>query len=168
MDHKGVRKKLALLLLSPLEWSLLLGLPFTCNAGIHMFTLFNASAPSWNLLLFALLEVVLVSWVYGVDRFLDNMEEMNIKLNPVIRRFWWFSWKIITPVILTLLLLSCWQEFGQISYKGEVYPVWVQILGYLITGHRSIILINLSKIYYRLHSDSSASGWYSRGCQTSQ
>ena len=93
-----------------------------------MFTLFNASAPSWNLLLFALLEVVLVSWVYGVDRFLDNMEEMNIKLNPVIRRFWWFSWKIITPVILTLLLVSCWQEFGQISYKGEVYPVWVQIL----------------------------------------
>ena len=129
-----------------------------------MFTLFNASAPSWNLLLFALLEVVLVSWVYGVDRFLDNMEEMNIKLNPVIRRFWWFSWKIITPVILTLLLLSCWHEFGQISYKGEVYPVWVQILGYLITGHRSIILINLSKIYSRLHADSPASGWYSRGC----
>ena len=25
-------------------------------------------APSWNLLLFALLEVLLVSWVYGVDR----------------------------------------------------------------------------------------------------
>jgi hypothetical protein len=34
----------------------LLGLPFTCPAGIHMFTLFNASAPSWNLILFALLE----------------------------------------------------------------------------------------------------------------
>ena len=38
----------------------LLGLPFCCNGGIHMFTLFNASAPSWNLLLFALLEVSIV------------------------------------------------------------------------------------------------------------
>ena len=35
-----------------------LGLSFTCQGGIHMFTLFNAAAPSWNLLLFTLLEVM--------------------------------------------------------------------------------------------------------------
>ena len=50
-----------------------------------MFTLFDASAPSWNLLLFVLLEVVVVAWVYGVDRFLDNMGEMDIKLGKVTR-----------------------------------------------------------------------------------
>ena len=64
---------------------LILGLPFCCNGGIHMFTLFNASAPSWNLLLFALLEVVLVSWVYGVDTFLDNLTEMDINLPAPVR-----------------------------------------------------------------------------------
>ena len=54
----------------------LLGLTFTCPGGIHMFTLFNESAPSWNLLLFALLEVILISWAYGADKFLDHLEDM--------------------------------------------------------------------------------------------
>jgi hypothetical protein len=47
-----------------------------------MFTLFNASAPSWNLLLFALLEVVVVAWLYGAEKFLQNLsEEMEIKMS---------------------------------------------------------------------------------------
>ena len=56
-----------------------------CLAGIHMFTLFDASAPSWNLLVFVLIEVLVVTWVYGLDRFLDNMEEMDIKLGKITR-----------------------------------------------------------------------------------
>ncbi len=44
------------------------GTCFTCGGGIHAFVLFNASAPSWNLLLFALLEVVAVAWLYGTDK----------------------------------------------------------------------------------------------------
>ena len=60
--------------------------------GIHMFTLFNDSAPSWNLILFALLEVVLISWAYGVDKFLDHLEDMiphfstnaKVKLIPTL------------------------------------------------------------------------------------
>ena len=50
-----------------------------------MFTLFDASAPSWNLLVFVLLEVVVVTKVYGLDRFLDNMEEMDIQLGKMTR-----------------------------------------------------------------------------------
>lgn len=50
-----------------------LGLSFTCGGGIHMFALFNASAPSWNLLLFTLLEVVAVGWIYGTDNVMENL-----------------------------------------------------------------------------------------------
>lgn len=35
--------------------------------------------------MFALLEVVLVSWLYGVDTFLDNMAEMGIRLSKPTR-----------------------------------------------------------------------------------
>ena len=99
-----------------------------------MFTLFDASAPSWNLLLFALLEVLIVNWIYGVDRFLENMEEMNIKLGFLTRIYWKLSWKFITPMILSLLLVFSWSEFGHVGYKNEQYPLAIQILGYLITG----------------------------------
>ena len=113
---------------------LVLGLPFSCNGGIHMFTLFDASAPSWNLLLFALLEVVLVSWVYGVDTFLENIAEMNIQISPLVKLYWKLSWKFTTPLILATLLAFSWRDFGQVEYNGMSYPLWVQLMGYLITG----------------------------------
>jgi len=119
---------------------LVLGLPFCCNGGIHMFTLFNASAPSWNLLLFALLEVVLVSWVYGVDKFLDNLSEMDINLPAPLKFYWKYSWKYTTPGILVVLLVFSWYDFGHVGYNGVPYPFWVQILGYMITGCTLIAL----------------------------
>jgi solute carrier family 6 amino acid transporter-like protein 5/7/9/14 len=119
---------------------LVLGLPFCCNGGIHMFTLFNASAPSWNLLLFAFLEVVLVSWVYGVDKFLENLSEMDINLPAPVKFYWKFSWKFTTPSILLVLLLCSWYDFGHVGYNGVAYPFWVQILGYMITGCTLIAL----------------------------
>ena len=50
-----------------------------------MFTLFDASAPSWNLLVLVLLEVLVVTQLYGLDRFLDNLVEMDIKLGKITR-----------------------------------------------------------------------------------
>ena len=47
-----------------------MGLTFTCGGGIHMFTLFNQSAPSWNLFVLTLLEVTTASWLYGADKLL--------------------------------------------------------------------------------------------------
>merc|ERR1719232_1261172 len=133
----------------------LLGLPFCCNGGIHMFTLFDASAPSWNLLLFALLEVIVVSWMYGVDRFLDNLAEMEIKMTKWTRTYWRLSWRFSTPAILTLLLIFSWHDFGQVGYKGEPYPVGIQILGYLITGCTLIALpVGCFSEVYRLYTDS--------------
>ena len=34
-----------------------------------MFTLFNASAPSWNLFVLTLLEVTATAWLYGAERY---------------------------------------------------------------------------------------------------
>lgn len=64
------------------------GLTFTCPGGIHMFTLFNNCAPSWNLIFFALIEVILVAWVYGMDNFLENITEMLGTMNPLSRVNW--------------------------------------------------------------------------------
>ena len=61
-----------------------LGLVFTCGGGIHAFTLFNAAAPSWNLLLFTFLEVVAVSWIYGTDNVIKNLAGACV---PVLVQF---------------------------------------------------------------------------------
>ena len=43
----------------------LCGLTLCFEGGIHMFSLLDHYSASWNILLFALLEVVLVAWCYG-------------------------------------------------------------------------------------------------------
>jgi hypothetical protein len=112
----------------------LLGLPFACPAGIHMFTLFNESAPSWNLLLFAFLEVIIISWIYGVDKFLLHVEDMTVGLNYWLKGYWWVCWKYLTPLVLFTLLLLEFASFGHVRYEDYVYPLPIQLLGYGITG----------------------------------
>ena len=51
------------------------GLSMCTSGGYYMFTLIDDKSASWNLLLVAFLEVILVGWIYGADRFLDNIKE---------------------------------------------------------------------------------------------
>jgi hypothetical protein len=44
------------------------------------------------------------------------------------------TWKYATPLVLSLLLVLSWRNFGHVGYNGVEYPAWVQVLGYLITG----------------------------------
>ena len=112
----------------------MLGLSFTCPGGIHMFTLFNESAPSWNLLLLAFIEVVVVGWIYGAGRLLKNLEEMEMKIHPVMKIYWLVCWKFTTPLVLLALVIFSWINFGHVKYEEYTYPTAIQILGYFITG----------------------------------
>ena len=112
----------------------ILGLSFTCPAGIHMFTLFNESAPSWNLLLLAFIEVVVVGWVYGADTLLRDLEEMEMKIHPVLKIYWRVCWKFTTPLVLLALVIFSWINFGHVKYERYTYPTTIQVLGYFITG----------------------------------
>ena len=111
-----------------------LGLPFASGGGIHMFNLFNASAPSWNLLVFTLLEVVAVAWIYGFDNVAGNLAEMGIELNAFERLYWRVCWTYLAPAILTALLVASWCNFGFLEYEGVAYPLRVQVAGWLLTA----------------------------------
>ena len=111
-----------------------LGLTFTCPAGIHMFTLFNDSAPSWNLLLLALVEVLVVGWMYGAERLLQDLDKMGMSIHPIMKIYWKICWKFTTPLVLFALVVFSWINFGHVIFEEYVYPIKIQILGYFITG----------------------------------
>ena len=51
------------------------------------------------------------------------------------RLYWIICWRFLTPVILFVLLIMAWTTFGKVQFdNGYVYPLGIQILGYLITG----------------------------------
>ena len=49
------------------------------------------------MLFVAILEVVLVSWIYGVDKIFAHIEEMEIKIPTFMKCYWRVCWKYLTP-----------------------------------------------------------------------
>jgi hypothetical protein len=48
--------------------------------------------------LFFLSQVIVVSWVYGFDKAFDNIHEMGMKFNKILRNYWWLTWVVLTPI----------------------------------------------------------------------
>ena len=81
------------------------GLSMCTDGGLFMFDLIDGTCATWNLLLFAFLELVLISYIYGVERFLKNIKEMGMNLPRCVKFYWKTCWCFITPFILSLLLI---------------------------------------------------------------
>ena len=118
------------------------GLSMCTHAGIYMFELLDNTCASWNILLFAILELVVVSWIYGVRRFMKNIEEMDIHIPWPMKCYWMACWTIVTPLLLiSLIVISFirWEPLSSLDYKtfqGEeklyTWPESIQVLGWLV------------------------------------
>nr|XP_042702563.1 sodium- and chloride-dependent betaine transporter-like [Chrysemys picta bellii] len=73
----------------------LLGLMLVTEGGMYIFQLFDYYAASGTCLLFlTIFEVICVGWVYGADRFYDNIEDMiGYRPWPLIK----MCWQVVTP-----------------------------------------------------------------------
>ncbi|XP_040886067.1 sodium- and chloride-dependent betaine transporter-like [Toxotes jaculatrix] len=81
----------------------LLGLPLVTERGIVLFQLIDTYGPSGtSLLIIACFETVVIAWVYGADRFYDNIEDMiGYPPFPVLK----YCWLFVTPLICGLTVL---------------------------------------------------------------
>lgn len=122
------------------------------NAGLYMFDLLDNVAGTWNILLFALIEIVIVSYSYGANNFFADINKMEIKIPKPLEYYWKWCWCFLTPVSILFLIIMQFVEFEPYSYDGYVYPIGIQVLAWLIpsTSVVIILLIGIYKIgYYR-------------------
>merc|ERR1712066_471781 len=68
----------------------LLGLTCTSRGGLFMFSLIDWYASSWGLLICAVTEVLLVMYLYGWRNFMENIEEMGLRIPRVMKGYWLF------------------------------------------------------------------------------
>ncbi|KAF7991044.1 hypothetical protein HCN44_000859 [Aphidius gifuensis] len=108
------------------------GLVFTTNAGMYWLQLMDKYAANWSVLLIAIAECILVAWVYGADRFLDDIQMMIGKRGKCWRFFWKWMWKIITPATLFFILFFNWVEYEPLSYGTYIYPRWADAVGWIV------------------------------------
>uniref|UniRef100_A0AAY5L1J9 Transporter n=1 Tax=Esox lucius TaxID=8010 RepID=A0AAY5L1J9_ESOLU len=80
----------------------LLGFPMVTENGMYMLQLVDTYAASYSLVIIAIFELLGISYLYGLQRFCEDIE-MMIGFQP--NRFWRICWAFVTPTILTVCVL---------------------------------------------------------------
>ena len=119
----------------------LLGLTLTTNGGNYMLTVMDDYAGGWNVLVIALLECISIGYVYGVRRFLDDIETMLGKsfCGPVsfpwfVAKWWWACcWCFLTPVAVIFVMIFSWVKYSGYDDKRDKFPEWADALGWMMT-----------------------------------
>ncbi|KAJ7375373.1 hypothetical protein OS493_002129 [Desmophyllum pertusum] len=108
----------------------LMGLSCVTNGGIYVFNLFDSFSAGLSLLFIVFLELIVVAWIYGADRFSKDVEDM---IGYPISKWWLICWKYISPLMVLGILLFSLIKYTRITYEDYVYPPWGEALGWLIT-----------------------------------
>uniref|UniRef100_UPI0037E8BD93 sodium- and chloride-dependent betaine transporter-like n=1 Tax=Semicossyphus pulcher TaxID=241346 RepID=UPI0037E8BD93 len=108
----------------------LLGLPLITEGGIVLFQVIDTYGPSGtSLLLIACFETIVIAWVYGADRFNDNIKDMiGYAPLPVLK----YCWLFVTPIICGLTLLYDLSQSSSLSVYGYLPGSWSAVLGSLL------------------------------------
>ncbi|XP_035469972.1 sodium- and chloride-dependent GABA transporter 2 isoform X1 [Scophthalmus maximus] len=137
------RRELFLLVVSFV--SFLMGLIMLMEGGMYVFQLFDYYAASGMCLLFmSIFETVCIAWVYGADRFYDNIEDMiGYRPGPYIK----YCWLFFTPATCIGTFAFSLIKYTPLKYNNEyVYPWWGYVIGWLL-ALSSMVCIPLWMVY---------------------
>uniref|UniRef100_A0A8C2UAT3 Transporter n=1 Tax=Coturnix japonica TaxID=93934 RepID=A0A8C2UAT3_COTJA len=141
--RKKNRRETLILMVSILSY--LVGLVMLTEGGMYVFQLFDYYAASGMCLLFvAIFETLCIAWVYGAERFYNNIEDM-IGYRPwsIIK----YCWLFITPAVCLATFLFSLIKYTPLTYnKKYVYPWWGDTLGWLL-ALSSMVCIPLWIVY---------------------
>lgn len=101
-----------------------------CNGGVYLFTLMDWHTASWAILLLGMAEVVVLSWVYGMQRTFDNLCDMNIRLKGVLRGYWWITLMVLSPVTCLAVFFFAMTDIKPTEFGDYVFPAWADGLGW--------------------------------------
>ncbi|XP_036838983.1 sodium- and chloride-dependent GABA transporter 2 isoform X1 [Oncorhynchus mykiss] len=159
--RRGYRRELLLLMVCVVCF--LVGLVMVTPGGLYVFQIYDHySCSGASLLLLSIFQSVAVGWVYGPDRFNDNIKHM-IGYSPL--PFFKLCWRYLTPAMCTatfVFSLVCWSPLS--LGKGIVAPGWATALGWLLTLS-SVSLLPLCALYALATTPGSLTQRFRRLCR---
>ncbi|XP_069047894.1 sodium-dependent neutral amino acid transporter B(0)AT2 isoform X2 [Lepisosteus oculatus] len=117
-----------------------IGLIFVQRCGNYFVTMFDDYSATLPLIIVVIFETFSVAWMYGADRFMDDIEVMLQWRPPVVYKY---LWQFICPLAMVGLLLASlinmvlkhptYKSWNQQKVKEEElqYPAWA--LGVLVS-----------------------------------
>ncbi|KAG8553304.1 hypothetical protein GDO81_003364 [Engystomops pustulosus] len=110
----------------------LLGLVCVTEAGIFWVNLIDYFCSGWAILFAAVLELIGICWIYGANRFIEDIEMMIGKKHWRFWLWWRACWIFISPALLLAILLWSLITFEPPTYGHIKYPTWGTALGWCI------------------------------------
>ncbi|XP_064824161.1 sodium- and chloride-dependent GABA transporter 2-like isoform X2 [Oncorhynchus masou masou] len=132
--RKGYRRELLLLLICCCCY--LVGLIMITEGGLYIIQLFDHYVCSGaTLLLLSICQSLSIGWIYGAERFCDNIEDMiGYRPSSLLK----YCWLYITPTIGT---------YSPLKFNNTyVYPWWAYGLGWIL-AMSSLSLIPITMVY---------------------
>ncbi|XP_051581011.1 sodium-dependent neutral amino acid transporter B(0)AT2-like [Myxocyprinus asiaticus] len=99
-----------------------IGLIFVQRSGNYFVAMFDDYSATLPLLIVVLLENIAVAWVYGTEKFFEDLKDM-LGFSPY--RFYYYMWKFVTPILLLGLLVT---SIIQLVLSPPSYSAWNQQL----------------------------------------
>lgn len=85
----------------------ILGLPMCTRNGIIVFNLMNVYSNKHSLFMLGLLEVIIVSYIYGFQNMMNIVKtDLRLWVPKLLYWYWAITWQVITPLFLLALTVS--------------------------------------------------------------
>lgn len=97
-----------------------IGLIFVQRSGNYFVAMFDDYSATLPLLIVVMLENIAVAWVYGTDKFFEDLRDM-LGFSPA--RYYYYMWKFVTPVLLLTLLGA---SIIQLGMTPPSYSAWIE------------------------------------------
>ncbi|RUS84345.1 hypothetical protein EGW08_007877, partial [Elysia chlorotica] len=126
----------------------LIGLSMVTEGGMYVFQLFDYYSASRIVMVVATIECLVVAYVYGIERFLDNLIFMfgfeNGLFKQIFRKTVKIFWTVLSPCFtMAIFVLGC-VSYSELTYKRKYvlyeYPAWAIGVGWML-ALISVVLI---------------------------
>ncbi|KAM7342476.1 sodium-dependent dopamine transporter isoform 2-T3 [Cochliomyia hominivorax] len=119
------------------------GLASCTQGGFYFFQLLDRYAAGYSILVAVFFESIAVSWIYGTNRFCEDIKDM-IGFRP--GKYWQICWRYVAPIFLLFITVYGIIGYEPLTYEEYEYPVWANALGWCIAG-TSVMMIPAVAIY---------------------
>ncbi|XP_045161713.2 sodium- and chloride-dependent glycine transporter 1-like isoform X2 [Mercenaria mercenaria] len=143
LNYKKLQKYRLLISAGLVTFLFITGLPLTTSAGYYIFMLIDSYMGTFNLVGTALLECIVIAWIYGANRFSADIEMMMGSRPSLILRI---IWCFIIPVFLLGILIPTIVTYSTPTVGDYKFPSHANIVGNVF-AFAPISLIFIVAIY---------------------
>ncbi|XP_045163173.2 sodium-dependent proline transporter-like [Mercenaria mercenaria] len=122
----------------------LLGLPLITNGGIHLLVVMDRYTADFTLTLFLILESVAVCWVYGLRRFIADVEMMTGKKSKIFKWYWMATWGVTAPAFGMFIFVASAVGYTSVSYNGIQTTAGGEAFGWILIVTPFVITLGVA------------------------